>query len=318
MVTQLRLAIESKMIIPVKYYILLLCSFFVIPAFSQIAEEDLKSIQTYEDSMIVDAFLVVNDTMDFMRFESTKNLIIYLKEGLKYKNSFQYPFERLKSISIQYAPDNSFRIFTWQLKVTEEDYRYFGAIQMNTPEIQLVPLSDRSFEITETQEAVLNPRNWYGALYYNIQHITQNDKDYYLLLGYDAYSQRDRRKVLEVLSFEENQPQFGAPIIPVDTMGNYVHRLLLQYHNTASVRLNYDEAKNAIFYDHLITIPSRDGSGPIQVADGSYAGLKLDQGQMKYIDKLFNNQAVDDAPRETPVLVGRKGKDLFGRQRKKN
>ena len=148
---------------------LILILFLPIHSQAQISDTDLERIKAYEDSMVLDAFLVVNDTIAERRFLATRNLILHLKEALRPDYSFKYPFERLNSVSIQYAPDNSFRIFTWQLPISNTEYRYFGAIQMNTKEVQLIPLSDRSADVENPYMAILEPRNWYGALYYNIK-----------------------------------------------------------------------------------------------------------------------------------------------------
>lgn len=290
---------------------------FCLSLNGQISSEDLPKIEAYEDSLIVDAFLVVNDTLPSSRFTATKRLIFHLKSALKFNHSFEYKFERLKTVSIQYAPDNSFRIFTWQLMVDKQDYRYFGAIQLNTPEIQLIPLSDRSMMVEDVSMAQLDARNWYGALYYNIKQTSFAGKPAYLLFGYDAYQYRDQRKILDILQFDENkQAVFGAPIIPV-AEGHKKSRLILEYYGDSSVRLNYDEALEMIVYDHLITIPGKDGQGPIQVSDGSYKGIKIVDNQLVYEDKLFDNQAVSEPPREAPVLNTNK-KDLFGRTKRKN
>jgi hypothetical protein len=284
---------------------------------AQIKSEDLTQIKAYEDSLIVDAFLVVNDTLASSRFTATKRLIFHLKSALKFDHSYEFKFDRLKSLSIQYAPDNSFRIFTWQLKVDQQDYRYFGAIQMNTPEVQLIPLADRSMMIEDASRAQLDAFNWYGSLYYNIKQVEYAGKPAYLLFGYDTYEYRDRRKVLDVLQFDaDNKAVFGAPIIP-NSDGGMQSRLILEYYGDSSVRLNYDEALEMIVYDHLITIPGKDGQGPIQVSDGSYEGIKIVNNQLVHEDKLFDNQAVSEPPRDEPVL-GASKRDLFGREKRKN
>ena len=283
----------------------------------QINKEDLAKIKAYEDSLIVDAFLVVNDTFPSSRFTATKKLIFHLKSALKFDHSFEYKFDRLNTVSIQYAPDNSFRIFTWQLMVDQQDYRYFGAIQLNTPEVQLIPLSDRSMMVEDISRAQLDARNWYGALYYNIKQVEYAGRPAYLLFGYDSYQYRDRRKILEVLQFDENNNAvFGAPIIP-RAEGDNLSRLIVEYYGDSSVRLNYDDALEMIVYDHLITIPGKEGQGPIQVPDGSYEGIKIVDNQLIYESKLFNNQAISEPPREEPVLGGNK-KDLFGKEKRKN
>jgi len=300
-----------------KFFLLALVFSLATAAHAQLNASDQQQMKIYEDSLIVDGFLVVNDSLPERRFLATKKLILHLKSALKHDHSFDYHFDRLKSVSIQYPPDSSFRIFTWQLMVSPSDYRYFGVIQINQPTVKLIPLADRSDSLTDLAQAVTNPREWYGALYYNIQQITREGKPYYLLMGYDAYNLRDRRKVLEVLHFDSNgAASFGAPLIPTGT-DELQHRLVLEYYGQSSVRLNYDPAMESIIYDHLIEIPGKAGQGPMMVPDGSYHALQLKAGELVFVDKLFNNQSVPQAPREAPVL-GKSGRDIFGNQRGKN
>ena len=107
-----------------------------------------STLMVLEDTLNVLSFSFVNDVDPNTRFGSCNVFIKKLVTGLKKTNSFDYPFERLSSISIQYPPDSSFRIFSWQLKVDVGNYRHYGAIQMNSKELQLFPLIDRSFELS--------------------------------------------------------------------------------------------------------------------------------------------------------------------------
>ena len=161
-------------------------------AFPKADQEQLKIL---EDTQALLSFLIINDSLEENRFGATRLMIPTLVRALKVKNSFDYPFERLQAVSIQYPPDSTFRVFTWQLYVAEDDYRYYGAIQMNTPELKLYPLIDRSFQVEEPEQAVLNPENWYGALYYGIQKLEHPQGPYYLMMGYDAFSFFKRRNI---------------------------------------------------------------------------------------------------------------------------
>src|ERR1700712_2461817 len=55
-----------------------------------------------------------------------------LVQALKVPYSFSYPFDSLTTISRLYAPDSSFRIFTWQIMKDYSYYRQKGAIQFRT------------------------------------------------------------------------------------------------------------------------------------------------------------------------------------------
>lgn len=282
---------------------------------------DAQNMHTAEDTLAILAFAVVNDSIEADRFAACRALITCLVRTLKTENSFKYPFDRLKSISIMAPPDSSFRIFTWQLFVNDSTYRYYGAIQTNHAELQLFPLVDRSFEF-ETPLPLfdqLPPERWYGALYYNLRQFDTKEGRKYLLFGFDAFTFFEKRKVVEVLAFNaEGKPVFGAPVfdgMPGRERGPAVLRLLFEYSAEASVRVNWDEEYQMVLFDHMVPVDSPFGRGSAMVPDGSYDGLKLDKGRWKWIDKVFND-VMSEAPRPEPILDDRKGKDIMGKEKR--
>lgn len=278
----------------------------LIPVFGQaqgkvkISPAGQKELKLYEDTLGILSFLVINDSIPESRFAATRKMILTLKKALKVTNSYHYKFERLKTVSIQYAPDSTFRIFTWQLFVDDNTYHYYGAIQMNTPELKMYPLVDRSAKIEDVQQAITSPDNWYGVIYYNILKLKEPTGNKYLLFGLDTYSFFKRRKVIDVLTFNGDQLTFGAPVFP-KTLNNEgpVNRLLLEYSAETSVKMNWDEAMQMIVYDHLIPFNGTAKSGPVNVPDGSYEGFKIAQGKLVYVDKL-ETQILDEAPAPQP------------------
>ena len=290
-----------------------------LPARSQsygLTAEDLERIDQLEDTIALLSYAVINDSLPEHRFGATKKLIPTLVEALKIPNSFHYPFPRVQSISIQYPADSSFRIFTWQLYVDVDEYRYYGAIQLNSPELQLFPLIDRSASIADVETDLLKPENWYGALYYKIHQFEGPQGRQYLLFGFDGYSFFNRRKLVEVLHFEEGQPFFGSDVFIEDDpeRGTIVHqRLVKEYSAEASIKLNYDPLLDAIIFDHLILLGGSEEQGPTYVPDGSYEGYRLDGGYWRHVPKMFDT-VVDEAPRPEPILDD-KSKDIFGRKK---
>lgn len=278
----------------------------------------VQKLNAMEDTLGVLAYAVVNDSIEKERFAACKVLITSLVKALKTENSFHYPFDRLKSISILAPPDSSFRIFTWQLYVNDSTYRYYGAIQMNEPQLKLYPLIDRSFDMDATAAYdQLAPDNWYGALYYNLRQFDTREGRKYLLFGYDAFEFFEKRKLLDVLSIDKTgKPVFGAAVFERSPAkpGPKEQRLLLEFSSEASVRLNWDEQYKMILFDHLIPFPSPFGRGMTAVPDGSYDGLKLEKGKWVFIDKVFNDSQ-DKPPTPAPVLESRKGKDIMGRDK---
>jgi hypothetical protein len=281
-----------------------------------ISAEGLKILEAYEDTLGFCGFLVVNDSLAENRFASCKHLIKTLVKALQVENSFHYPFGQLQTVSILYPPDSTFRIFTWQLYVDGEDYRYYGAIQMNSPSLKLFPLIDRSFEVAEAELAQLGPEAWYGALYYNIRQFDTPAGRNYLLFGFDGYSFFKKRKLIEVLGFEEGQPVFGQPVFSEEkedaSAASLRSRIVKEYSAEASFKLNYDESMEMIIFDHLTPIGGSYGQGETMVPDGTYEGYQLRDGTWHYVNTIWN-EVMDEAPRPEPVFQEGRSKDLFGK-----
>ena len=238
-----------------------------------------------------------------------------LADALKIQNSFAYPFDSLNSVSILYPADSSFRIFTWQLYVDIDDYQYFGAIQMNSEELNLFPLNDRSDEMGEIDYEDLTADYWYGALYYNLKAFDTPEGPQYILFGFDGYQFFTKRKLIDVLSFKEGKPVFGAPVFKEkegEGIGIDKNRLLFEYTAEAAIRVNYDAELKMIVHDHLISMMTP--RGPVMAPDGSYVGYQLKNGSWNIVEKIFH-EVSDEAPRPKPILNEKdrsKRKDLFG------
>jgi hypothetical protein len=279
-------------------------------------------IHASEDTLAVLAFAVVNDSLEANRFAACRQLIQNLVRTLKTENSFNYSFDRLKSISILAPPDSSFRIFTWQLFVNDSTYRYYGAVQRNSRELTLTPLIDRSFEMDRPMPTheVLPADRWYGALYYAIREFDTKNGRKYLLIGFDAYEFFEKRKVIDVLSFDESgKPVFGAPVFERDApqKPNQApeQRIMIQYSAEASVRCNWDDEYNMVLFDHLIPMGSPFGRGGMtMVPDGSYDGLQLEKDRWKFIVKVFNDSQ-EEAPTVIPVLETDRTLDVLGQDK---
>ena len=153
---------------------------------NRISAADLEEIKAVEDTLGLLSYAFVNDSLEENRFLAVRAFIPKLVGALKKPGSFSYPFEQLNSVSIQYPADSTFRIFTWQLYVDKDNYRYYGAIQMNSEELQLFPLVDRSFELeADLENIALSADRWYGTVYYNLHTVKYSGQTYHLLFGFE-------------------------------------------------------------------------------------------------------------------------------------
>ena len=271
-------------------------------------------IAPLEDSLETLSQVFMMDSLQGNRIAACDRFVPLLVKALEEPNSFDYPFDSLRSISIQYPPDSSFRIFTWQLYVDTEDYRYFGAIQMNTPELKLYPLKDGSAQVEDPEFEILDPETWYGAVYYNLLPFETPEGTQYLLFGFDGYQFFDKRKIVEVLRFRDGAPVFGAPVFATIEEGRgpiTQNRLIREYSAAAAIRCNFDPEHNLILLDHMATVQRLDGNGLSLIPDGTYEGYRYKDGLWVYEEKLFH-VILESAPRPKPVFNQKKKKDLFG------
>ena len=278
---------------------------------------DREAMVAGENRMVPLAEKVYTDSSQEQRFQATRDLIRELVQTLDRPHSFEYAFD-IPGMSVQYAPDSTFRIFTWELNVDREQYRHYGAIQRNTDKLDLVPLVDRGDEWLENPENMLaGADDWLGyAVYDIVPGATYRGQPYYFLLGYDSYSTYRRRKILDVLHFDaEGKAQFGLPVFATYTDSGLLltdrARIILEYAAEATVALRNDEELGGILYENLIMMPGNNGEGPVQVPDGSYHLLRMnDRGNWVEEEQIFTHK-YEEAPREVPKPS--EGRDIFGR-----
>jgi hypothetical protein len=285
-----------------------------LSAKAQINADDLKFLRSQEDSLGYYSHEMIFDSFAENRFHYDSIFIRNFIKSLKTSYSFEFPFDSIQTISKLYAPDSSFRIFTWQMQRDESYYRQEGAIQIKTKDgsLKLFGLIDASDFTSMPTDSVRSNKNWIGALYYNIIMKEYKGKKYYTLFGYDDNDMSSTRKWLEVLTFNANgDPVFGGnyfeykddelkPPQPVD-------RFLLEYQKDARARLVYDPDLDVIVFDHLISESNEPQKRYTLIPDGDYEGFKWENGKWIHVDKLFN-QALKDgqAPRPQPLFDDKK------------
>lgn len=285
--------------------------------FSQtITAADKKILSRKEDSLKVLAKRLIIDTLQEGRMRSDSVFIRTLIRTLQTKNSFFYPFDSVKGISKLYAPDSSFRIFTWNLSYDEYYSRQRGAIQLKTKDgsLKLIPLRDVS-EFTENpMDSIRDRNNWIGSVYYRIIQTKYNNKNFYTLFGYDANSAMTNKKWIEVMTFNErNEPLFGGKYFSFeeDSLKKPTQfRFNIEYKKAASTTVNYEPDMKLILLDHLISETDEPEKLFTLVPDGDYEGFKWKNGKWIHVDKVFHYKLEDgQVPLEDPILDAQGNRD---------
>jgi len=309
--------------------ILFKCSLFLFCLFGFIH----SSYSQVSDSLYTE-YKVINqltlqlhgDSLQANRIIASDSLRTKWIEILNNPISYRFNFDSIRGISVLKSPDNKFKLISWELYVDSNQYRHFGFIQKENG--NYYELFDKTDELDRIEFLRLKAENWYGILYYKIVPIKYNGDSYYILLGRDSYQYFERRKIIEILSFESSgKPKFGANILEVKDNRNRmvkVCRYVLQYSAAASVLLRYDEELKMIVFDHLVMGgPLYSGGPPLNIPDGSFSGLKFEKNKWNYIDMVFEydyNNTLEQAfnPSQimsNPIKSRDEGKDIFGRDR---
>jgi hypothetical protein len=276
-------------------FFLLITTLFIstVEAQQQILPGDLKILRKKEDSLKALAKNLIVDSLTAGRMRNDSLFVKTLVRTLQVKNSFYYPLDSVIGISKLYAPDSTFRIFTWSLSFDDYYSRQRGAIQLRTPDgsLKLVPLSDFSEFTSQPNDSIRTRNNWIGAVYYNMIKTEHNGKSYYTLFGIDDHSIRSNKKWIDVLSFENGQPIFGGPLFSFekDSLKKAPQlRYSIEYKKDASALVNYIEEEEMILIDHLISETDEDDKPYTFIPDGDYEGFKWDKGRWVHINKVFN------------------------------
>lgn len=281
---------------------------------STISRANLSILQKIEDSLQFLGNKILYDTSSAEnRKQAAYQFIPKLIRALKVDNSFYYPFDSLETIAKVYAPDSTFRIFTWQLHYPKGNFRYYGIIQMRSQKLKMFPLKDLRDTLPYKTQQILGNENWYGAIYYNIVENIVDKKPVYTLFGFEASDFITRRKLLEVLTFDaQGNPKFGAPLFHfkwTDSTEHYkiidtVNRFFTEYKWSAAVKMNYDKELEIIIFDHTAP-PNKSAKGAFfaYVQDGTYEGFKWLKNHWQHIEKVFTYSIDENDNPPIPVPI---------------
>ena len=284
--------------------VVLICSlslFLVAQALGQPSgNKNQQQLMAFQDSLKQISYKMVNDSIEPERYNASFKLIKTLVSALKIPYSFNFPFDSLKSISIQSSSDKRFRIFGWHVMNNDGSYRYYGTIQMNKPDgkLELFPLIDYTSVFKNPSDSATTHDKWFGAQYYKIISVLNNVPiPYYILLGWKGNTIKSTKKIIEILYFKDGKAHFGMPVFDGDPDNLKKKRIIFEYDRRASMFLNYEPTTNTIVFDHLAPPdPQLKGKFELYGPDFSYDGFKLVNGRWKFITdlELKNNPTDQD------------------------
>ena len=231
-----------------------------------------KVIKEYEDTLLILSNNIMYGGTLEIREKANIGFVSEFKEVMKFKESYVYPFDSLKTISRLNPDDNSFRLFNWILPQGNGTNKYFAFI--------ILPNSDKDYnhiielKHTETnlfnfETTIYNNENWYGSLYYKIISPKKKNNQHYTLLAWNGNNPESIVKIIDVLEIKKQKVTFGKDIFVKGE--DTTKRIVVEYNRNTSASVNFDADKNRIILDHLVPLKeNQEGFNQFYVPDGSY------------------------------------------------
>ncbi len=267
---------------------------------------DARFLAKKEDSLKIYSAKIIQGINPSDRLDADSLFTKVFVRALKTNNSFYFPFDSLFTISKLYAPDSSFRIFTWQMIINENIIRQHGAIQMRTKDgsLKLFPLIDKSDITLKQADSIANNMGWMGAVYYKIILTKNGNHNYFTLLGFDENNIRSTKKVIEILDFVNGEPRFGGRFFSVNKPGftSGIARYVMEYKKNASPRLTWDEDLKMIVMEHLVSESNEPNKKWTLIGDGDYEAFKWVDGKWAFMNKIYDQVTPEGkAPVPSPL-----------------
>jgi hypothetical protein len=200
-----------------------------------------------------------------------------LYEALENEQAMIHPFSKLKTVGIISSPDNMVRIFNWNVEQDDFSQKYFCIILRyddRKKEYKTIELEKHNDVMALKPMDILDSKQWYGALYYQIIPFEKGNREMYTLLGWDGNSSSSNMKIIDVLYFSGNSAKLGSPVFKV---GNQTFkRVFYEYSKKSTMSLRWDEKYQRILMDHLSPeSPGLAGFYAYYVPDMSYDAFEL-------------------------------------------
>jgi len=268
---------------------------------------------------------------DLSRLIANQKFEEFLRKVLNDPTSIDYDFSKIKCLSIINSPKKKekFRIYTWVMKLGNDDYNYFGFTQYqrnkkNKLKNFVYKLNNKSKEIGKDELSKLDSNNWIGCVYYQIIAPEKRKDQTHVLIGWDGNNWRSTKKIIETFSFNnKGEISFGEKVIRynlgTDKRPKVVSkaRLIFEYNGEVSMTVSYNSNLKKIIFDHLMPSDPKLADLYFTYApDFTYDALKYEKRKWIHSSDVdVRNQEAVDPVRWKPKDIKERTKDTLIPQR---
>ena len=256
-------------------------SFCFLLVFSAFISQTLQDYELKLISKLENVHFEKNYDKAMQLNEEFKNA---LEEAISNSEIFNYPLDSLsKFMSTEKSPDGNFRIFNWNIELSNQRQYYECWILMKN--LTILKLNDFKNEIPEIEYASLDANSWFGALYYSIIPKERKNKTVYTLLGWDGNNMFSNKKIIESMTIsKKNKIQFGIPIFKYPN-GKTKKRVIFQYSKQSYMSLKHRQARKQdylVFYHLMPPSPHLKEFADWYVTDLSFDAFQWDENQWDF------------------------------------
>ena len=290
--------------------ILLILPVFFVANAQNSNEKLIADLHFYSDVMI-NAETFTHRSRAFKQFETLFEQAIHMKD------SWNLDLEEIPFIYAKISPDSLFKIYTYHLVDNRNITNESGYIKMNSGKIFKLKRTDY-FEDIEYN--INSSDDWLSGICYHIKPFEHEGVNKYLLFSFSQPSEFQKRKTIDILSFENGEPVFGAEVFVEKIEGSrdiVKARRLYTYSADVSMVIQYDDDFDAIIVDHLMEVKSRmpGSSENTAVPDGTYTSYHFKEGLWIYQDAVFDQSTLTPAGKKDEE-VERSRSGLFNKPTK--
>lgn len=192
------------------------------------------------DSLAKALFSEADDSLKFQINNQLENL---MSDFLLQEQSVGFNFDSLRFVKSVQPENTSFRLITWTVPLTSGSFLYSGFIQKirkNFP-VDIIHLENCGTEPEDTK--VYQKDNWPSAVYTGLIEKKGDQGKFYTLIGWVGGKETTARRVLEVLTFDQDgNPVFGSPVF-ITQSGMKKHRVIFEFTDQIPFHLAYEQQR---------------------------------------------------------------------------
>lgn len=230
--------------------------------------------------------LYTNNDAERIRLNDSIRLLI--NSYVTSDSIFKHKFTNLRYLGQVDSPDSRLKIINWNLILRDGSNKYFCYFIMKGgkgEQNKIYSLAGENHVEAIRTDKTYTDKDWYGALYYDIQQFRKNDKTYYIILGIDYGNILINRKIIDVLSFPEGGSLlFGNDCFIKEQEKKF--REVLEYASEGIMTLRI-HSKKMIVLDHLVSFAGGQNENPENTGAGlTFDAYVLKRGVWKYVNNV--------------------------------